>query len=471
MALERHDTISRRDFAKAAATAGGAVIAANLLATGAEARAADDAASGKTPLFAKSKARVGLVFCAETEGAAGKGTPPARIRMAKNVLTRACPRIEFITRDIRGVEQAETFLRQTEKEVDGYLVWGVTEPGRTAAVLAHSGRPTVVAYDRTLRPGETPRLAVTAHPVTAVSAAGWNELLQAAWLFPVLRAMKETTILAVTDSDITAQAAKASALFGTKVVRVTGRELERMYPGADEREAIAWAERWRKGGGKSADGTPPTEAMKRSAQMYLTLCRAMERKKADVAAVDCAACRAAGLPMPCLSHFQMNDDGAVAVCTADLSAACAQTLARYMAHVPAFLATPAGTSGRGADMALAHNACGTRLRGRGYNPMPYVMRAFEGRHGPGIQAQTQLPRFEPITLISLDMGGRQMTACAAQIGGCGDRAEGCRVPFIAKAADRPATVPQGAAVVTLFGSRSRQARHLARLLGMQTDRA
>jgi hypothetical protein len=107
-------------------------------------------------------------------------------------------------------------------------------------------------------------------------------------MFPVIRAMKQTTILAVTDDDISKVAGHVREVFGSKVVRINGANLKQYFDQTSVEEATVWAEQWVHGGKKSSHA--PKEGVIAAARMYLTLSRLRSHCHADVVAVDLQHC-------------------------------------------------------------------------------------------------------------------------------------------------------------------------------------
>lgn len=258
-------------------------------------------------------------------------------------------------------------------------------------------------------------------------------------------------------------------MFGSKVVRITGTNLKQYYNQTSVEEATVWAERWAHGAKHGKTAGPAPQSMVAAARVYLALSRVRSHCHADVVAVDCNTLRKLGgaVPLPCLSHFQMNNDGFTAVCSADLNAACAQALLTHISKRPGILAKTAG--GRaGSDVALSHSACTNRLFGPQSDPSPYVVRpGVEG--DPAVYVTTQLPRREAITVVDLDVAQRKMRVASAETAATLPQPEKCRTTVVAKAREElTADVGQSTCVMTV-GAYAKRAENLARLLGLQTN--
>jgi L-fucose isomerase-like protein len=284
--------------------------------------------------------------------------------------------------------------------------------------------------------------------------------------------LKQTTILAVTDDDVSKMAVHVREVFGSKVVRINGANLKQYYDQTSVEEATVWAERWEHGakrGSKSA--TPASEALISAARTYLALSRVRSHVHADVVAVDCNTLRKLGgsVSLPCLSHFQMNNDGFTAVCSADLNAACAQALLTHISRKPGVLAKAAKGKSP-AEVMLAHSACTNRLMGHQADASPYAVRpGVDGDQA--VYVTTSMPRHEPITLVELDVAKRRMSVSSAETLGTQPQSEKCRTCVLAKTRDGLAPLPDGSIgpCVMTFGAYAKRVENLARLLGLQAN--
>lgn len=300
-------------------------------------------------------------------------------------------------------------------------------------------------------------------PVVRVSAEHWDEVLQATSMFPVLKAMRETTILAVTDEDITAAAEGARQVFGTRVVRVPAAALRAQYNRVGEVEAARWAEQWRRGARKVTNVSP--ELLVDNARMYLAISQMMRQMHAQTVAVNCASLRSqpGALPLPCMSHFQINNEGGTAVCTADVDVACAQTLLHNISRRPGILARPV-RSAPGKGVTLSHMACTNRLFGPKGDANRYLLKNAEQEERT-VYIQSLLPKNQPMTLVDLDLARRQIRIAAAEAGGGPEAPDGCQSCVFARTARdlSAAGSPPNRPCVIQFGAYARRAAFAAKL--------
>lgn len=304
--------ISRRDFLK---FAGGAAACCALTGASGAAFAADPIS--RTPLFAKSKARVGLVF---SHIPTGNPTWPskdydyaARAKELTARLQEARPSIDFVARTAHNADMANAILKEVA-DVDGYVVYALGIWTQVPDTIMRGGKPVVLVDDLFAGSGEVLIVNGVARreklPVVTVSSSDFADVAAAVRLFEVIRAMKETTILDVADYDIAGATDQVKKVYGSKVVRIGSEELASYYERADEREAAEWADLWVRQAKKVVE--PTREELVKSGKMYLALSRAASEKRADAAPMDCLSLFYSGRApsYPCLSHFQMNNDGA-----------------------------------------------------------------------------------------------------------------------------------------------------------------
>lgn len=300
-------------------------------------------------------------------------------------------------------------------------------------------------------------------PVVQVSTEHWDEVLQATEMFPVLKAMRETTILAVTNEDISGAAEQARQVFGTRVVRVPAAELRRQYERVSEIEAETWSERWRRGARRVTDVN--RNVLLDNARMYVAVRELMERTHARTVAIDCPSMRSqpGEIPLPCLAHFQLNNDGATAVCTANVDLACAQTLISTISRRPGIMARPVD-SVPGKGVTLAHTACTNKIFGSTGDTNRYHLRNAAQEHRT-VYIQSVLPKSQPITLVDLDLAHRQMRIASADAAGGPENVDRCRTCIFARTKQDLAAVgsPANRPCVMHFGAYAKRAAFAARL--------
>ncbi len=468
--------ISRRQFLK---LAGGAAACCALLPA-AEAVLADEPIS-RTPVYPKSKAKVGLIF---SHVPSGNPTWPtkdydytSRARDLTAKLAAGCPNVDFTVKTAHSADMAAAILKEMP-DADGYLVYNLGIWTNAPNIIMHSGKPVVMVDDLYAGSGETLICSGVATreklPVLTISSSDFDDVLCAARLFGVIRAMKESTILDIVNYDISAAADQVAKVWGATVVKIGSQELADYYQRADEKEGVKWGAYWRLRA-KSVKEPTPAEVNK-SGRMYLALCQAMKDKKADAVTMDCLGMFYSGLvtAYPCLAHFQINNDGATGVCEGDLNSTCTQLAMRYMTGRPGYVSDPVIDTSKD-QIIYAHCVAHNHPFGPKGKTNPYVIRSH-AEDGKGASVQSLLPANEVVTTLEVDVGSKNMVIHTAKTVCNVDDPKACRTKLAAKTDSQKIldNWSMGWHRVTVYGDWRRQAMGLGKLLGFtitQEDKA
>ncbi len=430
----------------------------------------------RTPLFSKGKARVTVVF---------SHVPPeyptwpsvgydyeGRKREISAKLQEACPDIRFAFRTAHTAQQAEAIAKESEN-IDGFVCYNVGIWTGAPNVLIRSGKPVVMVDDLFAGSGETLIIAGVANreklPVVTVSSSRFEDVADAVRLFSVIRAMKESTILDVVDYDISAWAGGIKGLFGTEVVKMGSEELASYYAKADEAEATRWAEMWIKQAKKVVE--PTREEIVKSGKMYLALAQAAADKRADAVTMDCLGMFYSGRvsAYPCLSHFQMNNDGGTGVCEGDLNSTCTQLMMRYLTGRPGYVSDPVIDTARG-WIIYAHCVSTNRVYGPQGKANPYIIRSH-AEDAKGASVQSLMPIGDTVTTLDIDVMGKRMVIHTGKTVANIDDPKACRTKLAVKA-DVENILNEwdmGWHRVTVYGDWRKQAMQLARLYGLTVN--
>ncbi|MCS6831581.1 MAG: hypothetical protein RMM08_12710, partial [Armatimonadota bacterium] len=345
-------------------------------------------------------------------------------------------------------------------------------------VLCRSGKPVVMADDLFAGSGETLIMAGIANreklPVLTVSSSRFEDVAEAVRLFEVVRAMKESTILDVVDYDISGWAGGVKSLFGTEVVKMGSEDLASYYAKADEREAASWADLWMRQAQRVVE--PSREEIVKSGKMYLALAQAAADKRADAVTMDCLGMFYSGrvTAYPCLSFFQMNNDGSTGVCEGDLNSTCTQLMMRYLTGRPGYVSDPVIDTARG-WIIYAHCVATNRPFGPQGKANPYVIRSH-AEDAKGASVQSLMPIGEIVTTLEIDVMGKRMVIHTGKTVANIDDPKACRTKLAAQtdAQNILSEWDMGWHRVTVYGDWRKQALQLARLYGLtanEEDRA
>ena len=428
----------------------------------------------ETPIFPKGKAKVALVF---THIPSGQPTWPTknydydgRARELTAKLKQSCPQVDFTITSALNAEQAQAIIKSAG-DIDGFLVYVIGIWSGAPNVLLHSGKPVVMVDDLFAGSGEVliqhGRAMREKLPVVTVSSSDFKDVVEAARLFEVLRAMKESTILDVVDYDITEVSQKIKELLGTNVVRLTSQELASYYSQADEQKALVWADYWIKNAEKIVE--PTKKDMLDSGKMHLALIQAVRDKKADAVTMDCLGMFYSGrvTAYPCFFLFQMNNDGSTGVCEGDLNSTCTQLMMRYLTGRPGYVSDPVIDTSKG-EIIYAHCMATNRVFGPRGKANPYIIRSH-AEDGKGASIQSLLPLNEIVTSLEIDVRNRRMVIHTAKTTRNVKEPKACRTKLAAKAkAERILdNWDMGWHRVTVYGEWRKPVIRLARLLGVE----
>ena len=464
--------LSRRQFL---CSAGGAIGAWMLLPLAGPLLAASPIS--RTPIFPKSKPRVAVVFSHippeyptwPTVGYDYEG----RKKELSAKLREACSNIRFTFHTSMNAQQAETIVKEAGAHIDGFVCYNIGLWTGTPNVLAHSGKPVVMVDDLFAGSGETLTVSGAANreklPVVTVSSSRFEDVVEAVRLFEVIRAMKESTILDVVDYDISGWAGAVKTLFGTEVVRMSSEDLASYYAKADESEAVQWANLWMKQAKRVVE--PSREEIIKSGKMYLALTQAASDKRADAVTMDCLGMFYSGrvTAYPCLSFFQMNNDGGTGVCEGDLNSTCTQLMMRYLTGRPGYVSDPVIDTARG-WIIYAHCVATNRVYGPQGKANPYILRSH-AEDQKGASVQSLMPVGEAVTTLEVDVGGKRMVIHTGKTVANVDDPKACRTKLAAKtdAQNILNEWDMGWHRVTVYGDWRRQAMQLARLYGLSVN--
>lgn len=463
-------SMSRRGFLQAA----GATAACWALQPVEAALAAAVGPVSRTPIYAKGRARVTLVF---THLPTGNATWPsknydyaARSKELTDKLRAACPGINFTVKTAHNAGEADAIVKESG-DIDGYVVYLLGIWPHAAPTFMHSGKPCVLVDDLFAGSGEA--LIHTGNgrreklPFTTVSSSNFNDVVDTVRLFEVIHSMKETTILDVVDYDIAAPAGRIKEVYGSKVEKLGSKELAEYYAKADEKEAAEWADLWISQAKKVVE--PSRDEIIKSGKMYLSLSKAMADRRADAVTMDCLGMFYTGrvTAYPCLSFFQMNNDGSTGVCEGDLNSTCTQLLMRYMTGRPGYVSDPVIDTATN-EIIYAHCVSTNRVYGPKGKANPYIIRSH-AEDGQGASVQSLMPAGDTVTTLEIDVWSKKMVIHTGKTTRNVDEPKACRTKLAAKANAEKIldNWSMGWHRVTVYGDWRKRSLDLARLLGIE----
>lgn len=347
-------------------------------------------------------------------------------------LAESCPNIEFLPVTVRNRDEAGKILRD-DAGVDGYLVYMLGLWTGAPQVIAASGRPTIFVDDLYGGSGEFLIAYAAARragrSVVGVSSSRFSDVAAAVRCFSTLKepgkgkddflracerarrkglepsrelACAEDAVGAI-DIGRSTEKLRASTLlvvgrnpgraggtieevFGTEVVPIDFPELDEAYEKADREEAAGWAGRWIREAAKVIE--PTREEIEKSAAMYLAMRELLERHGAQGIAINCLGGFYGGRikAYPCLGFCQLNNDGGVGACEADLHSAITMLAIGDLVGRPGFISDPVIDTSEN-RIIYAHCVAATRVFGPRGRANPYHIRNHsEDRKGASIRS-------------------------------------------------------------------------------------
>ncbi len=413
------------------------------------------------------KAKIRLVFSHPAPGVEGWPNLGYDFEGRKTELTerlrRACPNIEFLPAAAPRTQEDTGRILAADSEVDGYVLYLLGLPASPVAPLAASGRPVVVVNDLYGGGIGTMRGA----RVALVSSSNFDDVAQAVRAFESIRRLRSSSLLDVVNR--TPGEAKAiEESFGTKVQVLSADELNAAYDKADAAESRKWADTWMRTAEKIIE---PSEAeIVKSGRMYVAMRNLLQERGGQGIAVDCLTLFYAGrMPAyPCLGFFQLNNDGAVGACEADLQSAITMLAITYATGRPGYISDPVIDTSRN-QIVYAHCVAPTRVFGpRGAANAFHIRSHSEDRKGASIRSL--MPLGHVVTSLKFVPSQKTVVIHTARAVANIDDDKACRTKLAAE-------IPNGQKMlegwsygwhrVTVYGDYRSRVATLAALLGFK----
>ena len=355
-------------------------------------------ASAEPQSVTGAKTRIRLVFSHHRDDAAGKqseaGWPflgydcAERKKQLQAQLQQSCPGIEFLPATAYSAEDARKLL-ETDREVDGYLVYMLGGWATAGQTIAAAGRPVIYAGDLYGASGEF--LVATAEArrkgwqAIGVTSSRFADLVDALRCFETIKKLKAARILVV--GAPAGPVGKAiEEIFGTKIIAIDFPEINAAYAQAERAKARDLARQWMKQARRVIE---PTRAeIEKSAAMCLAMRHLMEAHQTQAITINCLGGFYSGHmeAYPCLGHCQLNNDGLVGACEADLQSTLTMLLMGYLAGRPGYISDPVIDTATNRVIYL-HCVAPTKVFGPKGQVNPYDIRSHaEDRKGASVRS-------------------------------------------------------------------------------------
>jgi hypothetical protein len=301
--------------------------------------------------------------------------------------------------------------------------------------------------------------------VALVSSSGFDDVAQSVRAFEHLKRLRSSTILDV----VNREAAEAKAIeetFGTSVRMLSAGDLNAAYDKADGAESQKQAEAWMRAAEKIVE--PSKEEIGKSGRMYVAMRNLLGERGAQAIAVDCLTLFYAGkMPAyPCLGFFQLNNDGFVGACEADLQSTITMLTVTYATGRPGYISDPVIDTSKN-QIVYAHCVAPTKVFGPRGNSNPFHIRSHsEDRKGASIRSL--MPLGQVVTSLKFVPTQKTVVMHTARTVANIDDDKACRTKLAAEIPNAQKMLEgwtQGWHRVTVYGDYRKPMTVLSALLG------
>lgn len=387
-------------------------------------------------------------------------------------LAEKCPGIEFLPVTVYNAEEAKKILAE-DKDVDGYVSYMVGIWTGAPAVIAASGKPTIMVDDLYAGSGEFLIAHAAARragqKVVGVSSSSFDDVVEAMRLFEVLHKLKASNLLVFATWDTKGVGKQIKDVFGTNLIQPANEELNEAFAKADQNEAREIAAGWMGGAEKIIE--PSKEEIEKSAGMYLGMRELMRRHDARAITIACLHLFYGGKlsAYPCLGFWQLNNDGYVGACEADLRSTVTMLVMSYLTGRPGFISDPVIDTSKN-QIIYAHCVAPTKVLGPEGPTNPYHIRSHsEDRKGAAIRSI--MPLNEMTTTILFEPARKEMIIHQGKTVDNIDEDKACRTKLAVEVPNARKLLDEwdrwGWHRVTFYGDLRNQVTDLCALMGVK----
>jgi L-fucose isomerase-like protein len=396
--------------------------------------------------------KIKIVFTAKPQGVPGWPHINYNYNKKKNEilskLQKQYPDFEFSAGIFTSLQEAETALDKDNENYDGYLVFTTTNWTRIPEYIARNFHPVIVADISFHGSGcflRTNSIIIKEKlPVVTVSSSNIQDAIEKVKLFRVIKQLKKSKVVLLADSkdwncssdgintmSSNEKVEKARELFGVEFIKVGFEELKKYYDEAEEKqnkEAKEIHEKWKTEADEIVE--PSEEEISRSAKLYLALKKISEDYGASAVTVDCLALHKENVlfkdfsAYPCMAYFQLNNDGQVGVCEADIDSTISQLAVKYLTGRPAFVSDPVIDTSSG-QIIYAHCVSPNRMFGKEGSENPYKIRSHNEDRS-GVSVQSIMPSGKKVTTVKFSTLHKCFAIHQGISVGNLDKEQGCR---------------------------------------------
>ena len=387
-------------------------------------------------------------------------------------LQQDCPYAEFLPVTVQNADEAKKVL-EADREVDGYLVYMVGLWTGAPRTIAASGKPTIFVDDLYSGSGEFLIEYAAAKRqglrVAGVSSSRFQDVADAVKTLDCLKRLRSSVIVDITARDPGETGKAIQQVFGTPVHQVSAEEVTEAFNQASPAGAKDRARQWIQDAERVVE--PSTAEIEKSAAMYMALESVLEKNRSQAVTIDCLSLLYGGkLPAyPCLGLFQLNNDGKVGACEADLRSTVTMLLMTYLTGRPGYISDPVVDTARN-QIIYAHCVSTNKVFGPTGPANPYHIRNHsEDRKGAVVRSL--MPLGEMTTTLEFDPVRKEVVMHQARTVANVDEDRACRTKLAAEVPDAQKLLSEwdrwGWHRVTFYGDWKRQVENVAALTGFK----
>jgi len=431
---------------------------------------------------ASDKTRIRVVFSHHRVDAQGKQNEPGwpfegydcegRKRELIEKLRQSCPNIEFLPATAYDAADAKKLV-ESDKDIDGYLAYMIGGWATAGQAIAAAGRPVIYVGDLYGASGEILFAAAEARrkglKAFGVTSSRFEDVVEALRCFEAIKKLKSSRILVVGGSS--GDVGKAiEGVFGTQVLPIAFPEINALWEKADRAEAQRWVQRWTQQAERVVE--PKADELEKSAAMYLALKSLMTQRGAQAVTMNClgGVYSRQTQAYPCLGFFQLNSDGLVGACEADLQSTITMLLMGYLIGKPGYISDPVIDTATNQIIYL-HCMASNKVFGPNGPSNPYEIRSHaEDRKGAAVRSL--MPVGHMTTTMQIAPTRREIIMHQAKTVGNVDDPKSCRSKLAAEVkGDIDKLLGQwdlwGWHRVTFYGDHKRNVQQITALLGFK----
>lgn len=359
-----------------------------------------------------------------------------------NIVKEYNPEVQFDVFKYSSKEEADKVYASDKKEYSGVLVLLMTNWIRLDEYYARksvNGIPCAIADVPFCGSGSmlegTSYMIRTEHlPCPICASTDYTDIAKLARVLYVNAKLKQTKVLVVKNTVDEKLQKETTKRFGVKFVNKTSKDLMDIFNTISDEEATPICEKWINESAKVIE--PSKGDIIESAKIYIAIKRLVKETKVDAITIDCLQLSYNDIygkschMYPCLSHFQMADDGELGVCEADIDSTMSSLLIRYFTGKPGYVSDPVVDTSSDQIIYAHCVACRKVFGVNSSSTCSYYIRSH-AEDQKGASVQVIFPTNEKLTTINMsNIDNYGVIHSSVSVGNFGGDA-GCRSKLVA----------------------------------------